>query len=199
MSPVTYIIIAVIIAAAVGRSIMGGVREARRERAALHAFPRTAIRDLVDGARMRVVGTAVSNDELVRAPYSGRLCLAFRAHTVSVDVTGVLPGGTTPHIPSVPVQRAIAFRVRDDSGEIAVDVDHVTLILDDARVDLHEEHGAMVASLSGMIDYHESRLVEKQPVAVTGIVRRSGEGTVRLVGTTAEPLVVATCDGALGP
>jgi len=206
MSPATYITITVIVAvlSAMAWSYYNAmVRGPRRERAALHVIPRTAIRDLVEGASARVVGTVVASDELVRAPYTDRPCLAFRAHTKSKQLS--LATGrrfsTMEPVESEPIQRVVAFRVRDDSGEVAIVVDHVKLLLEDACIDPHEatKHTPVVTSSDGKTDYHEAKLLEQQPVAVTGLVRRAADGTLQLAGTARKPLVIATRDGALEP
>jgi hypothetical protein len=185
----------------IGQLAFSGWRDFRKRAKLLHGVARCSIETLVDGARVRVVGHVLPAEELVRAPYSGRLCLAFRSQTVAMVPSPWWMRKRLLHDRSKPNERAIEFRVRDDTGEIAVDPGHFRLALVDAMIPEAEatRHGPMVTSSSGHTEYHESVLLERQQVAVTGLVRRREDGSRYLAGTKGEPLVIATDPDAFVP
>jgi len=173
-------------------------RRHAREGGLLHAIPRAAVRDLIDGQRVRVVGTVVSNDEFIKAPYTGRLCLAFRARTHASPLSMHDLSFSLPH-DSKPSQRAIAFRVMDDSGDVEIDVEHIALELDEHLIDVEEAGKHVIVMQNATIKYWQATLTEHQRVAVIGVVRRSAAGAPRLTGTAAEPMIITTNDAALAP
>lgn len=166
---------------------------------ARHATPRTLIRDVVDGARVRVVGTVVSHEEYVKAPYTATLCLAYHAYSTAHVPDGMHQYGKA--IRSEPSERVLAFRIQDETGALEVDVDHVTLDLEMGSVvpaeGAHVFGANIVARNSSHTDYYEAKLVAGASVAVTGVLRRGADGTLRLVGTQTEPLVISNQPGAL--
>ena len=162
----------------------------------LHAIPRTVIREVVAGSRVRVVGTAVARDERINAPYTGTPCLAFRAER-SAQVPDAFTGrGKTLHSP--PSEQVVAFRVQDVTGAIDLDVEHVTLALDANLVTPAIGHvfGAKLTDVTGQ-DYREAVLVPDGEVAVTGLASCGVDGVLRLVGTEREPLLISNQRGAL--
>src|SRR4051812_8736165 len=97
----------------------------RRYRKQLQALPRTPIRDLVGGTRVRVIGTARRIDADVGGIYTGTPCLAC---------SGWIAGGDANLSP--PEDRVVPFRVEDDTGAVAISIAHVKLELSGIKVDL---------------------------------------------------------------
>ena len=97
----------------------------------------------------------------------------------------------------------LAFQIRDETGALEVDVDHVALDLEmgpvfPAEGAAHVFGADIVARNSGRTEhYYEAKLVANSSVAVTGVLRRGADGTLRLVGTPTEPLVISNRPGAL--
>jgi hypothetical protein len=78
---------------------------------------RTRIREIRDGL-VRVAGKARSRGELLRAPLSGRPCVAF--HALVYELRGMRRTGGWEVL--IDVQDVAPFAVTDDSGEAVVDV-----------------------------------------------------------------------------
>jgi len=160
----------------------------RRDRRRLQELPRTPIRDLVGGARVRVVGTARKIDADVGAIYTGTPCLACH---------GWISGGESSNL-SPPDDRVTVFRVEDDTGSIPIQIDHVKLQLSGTTVDVAKSKvfGASViaresGAAAGQLIYWEDRLDADTRVAVIGYVVRGDDGGLRLAGRENEPLVIA--------
>jgi hypothetical protein len=165
--------------------------------AALQALRPTAIRELVDGARVRVIGTA-NGTELVKAPYTGAACLAFHGSSSARTAEGrrsqTLRGPDTREVRP--------FTIDDGTGTIAVDVAHVRLDLalhlpTDEDVQNNVFGARMLARDTAGTSYYEHILEPASPVAVIGTVSRGDDGALRLVGTAATPLVVSNHTAAL--
>jgi hypothetical protein len=165
----------------------------RRDRRKLHELPRTPIRDLVAGDRVRIVGTARKLDGDVGGIYTGTPCLATHGW-ISGDADGNL---------SAPDDRVVAFRVEDDTGSIAVAVAHTKLQLTGTSVDMttSKAFGASIvaresAAAGGGFTYWEDRLDADSRVAVIGYVVRGDDGALRLAGRDNDPLVIANVSAA---
>lgn len=179
-------------------------RQRERRNAALHALPPTSIDGLVPGTRVRVVGRAVGSDH-VKAPYSGKACLAFHGERSAVldRGSGQYAGARVTY--QGPTSEEIrAFAVDDGTGTVAVTVDHATLELAPNAVSRHDidEHvfGArMLARETTSQSYWECILEPDERVAVIGTVVKGDNGSLRLAGTPEQPLVVSNLQAALEP
>ena len=159
----------------------------------MRALPRTKIRDLVDGQRVRIVGTARSLGELTTGVFSGTPCLATTAGSAA-------SGRNAMNVPQ-PEDRSVAFRVEDDTGAVDVDAVGATLsIAGSESIDLaaSQAFGASIIGREGAsgarrMRYFESRLAPDEQVAVLGTVARDAAGGLRL----ARPVELSTHADAL--
>jgi hypothetical protein len=165
----------------------------RRDGRKLHELPRTPIRDLVGGARVRVIGTARRVDGDVGGIYTGTPCLASHGW-----ISGDENSNLTP-----PDDRVAAFRVEDDTGSIAIQIEHVKLQLTGKSVDMAKSKvfGASIVAresnaAAGALGYWEDRLDIDARVAVIGYVVRGDDGGLRLAGRENDPLVIANVSAA---
>ena len=78
-------------------AVTGGlaVLALRRQDRRLRAVPRVAVRDLVEGARVRVVGVPRAEAALLASPYTKTPCIGFRAEQ-SATVSGGRDSRVTP-------------------------------------------------------------------------------------------------------
>ncbi|HET9992765.1 MAG TPA: hypothetical protein VFQ65_29725 [Kofleriaceae bacterium] len=183
----------VFVIASVGGTITWGVWSVRRELRRLHALPRTPIRDLVGGSRVRVIGTARRIDADVSAIYTGTPCLACHGWMSGAEDADLSP----------PDDRVTVFRVEDDTGSIPIQIDHVKLELTGTSVDVAKSKvfGASIiereaGAAPGQLTYWEDRLDADTRVAVIGYVVRGDDGDLRLAGRENEPLVIANVSAA---
>ena len=187
-------IVLVLVAVSVVGTMGGAIWSTSRQRRRLHALPRTRIAELVGGRRVRIVGTARSLGQDVGAAFSGTVCLACHCWM------GTSGDGDTPD----PVDRVAPFRVEDDTGSIAVEVEHVTLELTGHLVELSSApvFGASIIRreagtlAGGSVDCWEDRLDLDGRVAVIGYVVRGDDGNLRLTGRAQDPLVIANVAAA---
>lgn len=180
-------------------------RSIEREHAALHALPPTAIAELREGQRVRVIGTAVAAGETTKAPYTGKPCIAYDAHAY-------LPGDDIGQAHKD--KQVLPFRVRDASGTVEVALGHVELELEPHLLEVEQpgfrafgagiverelaaQHGAY--GTPARIDHFEDVLEPDRPVAVIGLVTRDDDGKLRLAGTVQQPLVISNLPAALQP
>ncbi len=166
--------------------------------AQLQALRPTSIGELVEGARVRVIGTA-NGPELVKAPYTGAPCLAFHGSS-SARIEGGRTGDRTVQGPDTRDVRP--FTVDDGTGTIAVDIEHVTLDLavhlaTQEDIQRHVFGAKLLARDTAGTTYWEHILEPATKVAVIGQVVRGGDGALRMVGTAQSPLVVSNHDAAL--
>jgi len=167
-------------------------RQAGRDAAAVQPLPRTKIRDIAAGARVRVIGIAVGHDDYAKAPYSGTECLAFhgeRSATVGTDdAPARVDGPSTDEIRT--------FHVEDDTGTIELAFEHVTLklVTRDVSGAVAAEHvfGAKLLARDAVATtYREALLLPDDRVVVIGTAERRGDGKLRLTGTAEVPLVIS--------
>jgi hypothetical protein len=167
----------------------------QRERHLLHALPRTPIRDLVVGSKVRIIGTARSLGHEVGGHISGTPCLA--CHSWILTMAGSDATTMPPY-----EDRVVAFKVEDDTGTIDIGVEKVSLLLNGGIVDVKDSHafGASVVRREGglAVTYYEDRLPVDSRVAVIGYVVTSSDGTKRLTGQRKDPLVIANVADAFG-
>ncbi|HEX7700591.1 MAG TPA: hypothetical protein VF403_07720 [Kofleriaceae bacterium] len=167
-------------------------RSIKRKNRLLHALPRTPIRDLVAGSKVRIIGTARSLGQDVGAHFSGTVCLACHAWISSAMGSD---GNSMPQ----PDDRVVAFKVEDDTGSIEIAVEKVSLDLHGNIVEMTTSHGfgaSIIARENGSrggsgSKYYEDRLTPDSRVAVIGYVVRADDGTNRLTGKPRDPLVIA--------
>lgn len=165
----------------------------RRKQDALHALPRTMIADLAAGARVRVVGLAYALGDTTVAPLSGKRCIAYDSKTF-IDGDNGSRGRKS--------QQVVPFQVADESGKIGLALDCVSL---DLALLVPEREGPQLRSFGdsiiqresraqgfGGVDHFEGILEPEQKVAVIGTVERAPDGSLRLTGTPAQPLVIST-------
>lgn len=165
----------------------------RRKAAALHALPRTMIADLAAGARVRVVGLAYALGDTTVAPLSGKPCLAYDSKTF-LDGDNGSRGRKS--------QQVVPFQVADESGKIGLALDFVSLdlallVLDREAPQLRSFGESIIQREAGAqgfggVDHFEGILEPEQKVAVIGTVERAPDGSLRLTGTPAQPLVIST-------
>jgi hypothetical protein len=171
-------------------TIAGMVWADRRTNRQLHELERTPIRDVVGGERVRVIGMARKLADDVAAAYSGTICIACKSW---VYTSG---DGDSPD----DIVRVVPFRVEDETGSIAVAVEHATLQLRGHSIDLDKAKvfgaGIMRREAGGTMDVWEDRLEPDTRVAVIGIVVRGDDGAYRLTGREHQPLVIANVDAA---
>ena len=189
----------------VGTTLMNRAfgRSIEREVGALHALPATAIAELREGQRARVVGTAIALGETTKAPYTGKVCIAYDAHTY-------LPGDDLGQAHKD--QQVLPFRVRDATGTVEVALVHVELELQAHLLEVEQPGfrafgaGIVERELAAQrgaygtpdhIDHFEDVLEPDQPVAVIGLVTRDDDGKLRLAGTVQQPLVISNLQAAL--
>lgn len=192
---VGFVAVMAIVIAITNRGIKRQIAQAN---AKLHELPCTAVRDLTEGARVRVVGKAQPAGELVKAPYSGQMCLAF--HAQNSARVGDNEHGKTLRSPES--QDVRAFRVQDATGSIELDLAHVSLqlrrnLLSDDQLERHAFGARILAREAQDVRYYEYVLVASDDVAVIGRVRRGQDGSLRLVGEPGEPLVISNQSAAL--
>ncbi|MEP6862221.1 MAG: GIDE domain-containing protein [Deltaproteobacteria bacterium] len=189
MVGLTIALVAVCVVVTMGWAVLAVRRDGRK----LHELPRTPIRELVAGERVRVVGTARKISDDVGGIYTGTPCLATHGW-ISGDDDGNL---------SPPDDRVVAFRVEDDTGAITVSVGHTKLQLAGTIVDMAKakSFGASIVAresgaMGGGFTYWEDRLDVDTRVAVIGYVVRGDDGALRLAGRENEPLVIANVSAA---
>ena len=160
----------------------------RRYRRKYRGIPRTPIRSLVAGSRVRVIGIARKLDGDVGGIFTGTPCLASH---------GWISGGSDAGL-SDPADRVVPFRVEDDTGSILVSIAHVKLELAGSRVDLasSKAFGSSIIAREGNaagggLTYWEDRLDADSRVAVIGYVVRDDKGALVLAGRDNDPLVIA--------
>lgn len=176
------------------------MRRTAQADAKLHELPRTAVGALAEGARVRVVGKAIPAGELVKAPYSGKMCLAYRASSSAQLGDTNNYGGKSIRSPES--QGVRPFRVQDETGAIEIDLAHVTLELSrnfvsDQDAERHAFGAKILAREAQSVTYREYLLLANEDVAVIGRVRRSDQGSLGLAGNAGEPLVVSNRSAAL--
>jgi hypothetical protein len=165
----------------------------RRDRRKLHELPRTPIRELAGGARVRIIGTARKVDGDVGGIFSGTPCLATH---------GWISGGEDADL-QAPDDRVVAFRVEDDTGSINISVAHTKLHLTGNSVDVaaSKVFGSSILAregnaAGGALTYWEDRLDADARVAVIGYVVRGDDGALLLAGRDNDPLVIANVSAA---
>ena len=178
------------------------MRKAGREDAALHALPRTPVRDLAEGTRARIVGIAIGHDDYAAAPFSGTPCLAFHGDRSATIVDANETTTTTVHGPAS--QDVRPFRVEDDTGSIEIAVEHATLSLFQRPVSPETAasrvfDSKLLARDAVSTSYHESLLLPDDRVAVIGTVARGPDGKLHVAGTPDAPLVISNLPAALAP
>jgi hypothetical protein len=159
-----------------------------------------AVRELVDGVRARVVGRAAAvSDGSLGAPYTGRSCLAFKAHLFTFTYG-------TSYSNHLGAENAVVFDVTDDTGRVRVVGPSWRVELEEHVVtpnttvgDAHRPFGLGVlvrhanpdAALPTGTTFHEGLLQVGELVAVTGTARRSGDGW-ELVSSAGEFVLISS-------
>ncbi len=168
----------------------------------LTRLPRTAIKDLVAGQRVRVIGIARKLAEDTAGPYTGKVCLATHAW-VSTSGNDATPPDT---------DRIVPFRVEDETGsvELFIGHGHVKMRLAGELVDMdkskafgasiirREAGSSMYSNGPSGPRYWEDRLDVDGKVAAIGYVTRKDDGAYHLTGTPDEPLIIANVSRAFG-
>jgi hypothetical protein len=175
-------------------------RSIGRDNAMLQELAPTAIRDVVDGQRVRIIGTATGG-EVLKAPYSGVPCLAFHG-TRSVEVSDNRDQVRT--ISGLPSQDVRPFTVDDGTGTVMVEVrdvqtaklDLAVHVVTDEDVNNHVFGARMLARDTASQTYWEHILEPASKVAVIGRVSRAADGTLRMIGTVDAPVVVSNHESA---
>lgn len=164
----------------------------------LRSVPRVAIRDLVEGARVRVVGVPRTEAALLASPYTKTPCIGFRA-----EQSATTGGGEAKTVHKAkPVQEVLAFQLDDGTGAVAIDVALSELVLVPSLMKAEELQGKvfgarMVARGATSSSYIEYVLPAEQQVAVIGVVRRDADGTLKLGAPPRARLVVSNLRAAL--
>lgn len=178
---------ATLIFAGIGLFLLGaGVREAIRATRLRNTAP-TPVSGLSEtSGRVVVTGVARAADRTVRAPFTGRDCLAYTWH---VDAVTTERGADGVHFRREVVDRgreAVPFLVDDGTGSVLVDPAGADLRLAEAwvedyrpdpadRGDLVFDAGAFPGWEQYDPDYYEARLDEGESVSVHGIVAADGD------------------------
>lgn len=162
-------------------------RKFARDDRARRAVPACAVRDLVAGTHVRVIGTAHAIGEPLTGPHTGKPCLVYEAHAYDADgELRMMYGGVT-------------FRLQDDTGTIVVAVEHVKRDLaPELTLTAPRGFGAgVIARNAALADESvpalwESALRPEAQVAVTAIVALDDRGDLVLAGTAQVPIVIST-------
>jgi len=191
-----------IVFVSMGISLRRFMRKAEQHDAELQALPRTPIKDLVAGSRVRIVGIAHGSD-LVKAPHSGTRCIAVRTESSAAVRHGDGSTGWTERFNAPTVHEIRPFFINDGTGNIAVEIEHVTLDLDlvpvsNAQIQANVFGAKMIARESSSTSYKEWRLAQDSPAGVIGTVGTASDGTLRIVGTVESPIVISNRRAALG-
>jgi len=153
---------------------------------------RCTIRDAKHGERVRIVGVAKAIGEPSLSPYTGTACVAWC--TSGYGRTSGDRGGAR-NLPSR--QDVEPFLIEDETGGIAVGTSHVQLDLLPTSVDADgpTKHpfgsGILQREAGGPVSFYEGVIPQGGQVAVTGIVQRDPDGSVRIVGDAANPAVIS--------
>lgn len=147
--------------------------------------PRTAVRDLADGAVVKVIGRARSIGEPVLGPFTGRALVTLRAMGMRVHNTG----RSRRYEVFDDVEKGQQFLVEDETGVARVELagfsrlfaptlragrgaaDHVERYF--ARYGQHER--TFFDGFAGDVYYWERGVEEGAEVAVLGLARATGE------------------------
>jgi hypothetical protein len=145
----------------------------------LHVLPRLRCGAAADGARGYIVGTVVSDEELVVSPLTGARCVMAR-----ISCERIQRDQSTGEYVSNDIEVACGFRVRDDTGEAWVDPGLVRLFVEPVASVSLPEHHIDVASLASrdrsadgtllgaeLYRYDERRIVAGDAIVLVGQMR----------------------------
>jgi hypothetical protein len=184
---------------------------------ALRRAPRIAIRALPEATRARIVGT-VAAEATLRAPLTGRTCVAYVVHVEE----RVSNGKTTTWTPRIHEVKSVPFTVDDGTGRALVDPGQAQLLVEmdsttrsgpfdeatAAEAGFLERHGMAAKGwfLRKNLRYLEGVIEPGERVAVLGrAVREPDPGAVaqvtgyrdelptrvRIGGTKEQPIIVS--------
>jgi hypothetical protein len=197
------IVVASLLAVGLYTSISLGrfLRKERIREAELHALPRTPIKDLVVGSRVRIVGIAHGSD-LLKSPYSGTPCIAFHGESNAKIHHSNDSTGWTEKFEGPTVHELRPFFIDDGTGKIAVAIDHANLDLElppvsKDQVEAHVFGAKVIARETSSTSYAEWLLAPDTRAGIIGTVGRGDDGGLRIVGTAESPVVISNRPAAL--